>query len=357
MGINVNRLKFGDVDLHKWAPGFESGIKGKWAEHSIIGASNALQEDQGDGVLSTSVRLEFTDDKGPKGSGQTAREIYNDIVGRITKKRRDVLVHPLRGSRESIIDELKESMQWTTQGNVITLQITFKDAATNVQADFRNGDAAAAQEIRLQTANAQQGASDQRARIFGRSSLNLVARRYALNAVDLVNQYAAAATGYATLAVEANSGGLLQLAALLTLPPGVTPTGATQGQAIRASLRLAKQVSQALLLLPASMQVASDAVRLSGSVAETQPTINALELSLAAATRLDAAIQAALPVPIVFSVASPLSIYQIAQERYAGSGKTPQQLRALVQVMLAMNPQLHSPQRVPAGTRMVRPAA
>jgi hypothetical protein len=37
--------------------------------------------------------------------------------------------------------------------------------------------------------------------------------------------------------------------------------------------------------------------------------------------------------------------------------KTPQQLRALVQVMLAMNPQLHSPERVPVGTRLVRPAA
>lgn len=354
MAINVNRLSFDDVDLHKWAPGFESGIKGKWAEHSIIGASNALQEDQGDGVLSTNVRLEIPDDKE---SGQTARQVYNNLVIRLTQRRRGTLVHPLRGSRESILEEIRESMQWTTQGNIITLQVTFKDAATNVQADFRNGDAAAAQEIRIQTANAQQGASDQRARIFSRSSLNLTARRYALNAMDLVNQYAQAATDYASLAVDANTGGLLQLTALLTLPSGVTPAGATQGQAIRASLRLAKQVSQALLLLPPSMQAASDAVRSSGSVAETQPTINALELSLAAATRLDAAIQAALPVPIIFTVDFPLSIYQLAQERYAGSRKTPQQQRALVQVMLAMNPQLHSPERVPAGTRMVRPAA
>jgi hypothetical protein len=354
MAINVNRLSFDDVDLHKWAPGFESGIKGKWAEHPIIGASNALQEDQGDGVLNTTVRLEITDDKD---SGQTARQVYNNLVIRLTQRRRGTLVHPLRGSRESILDEIKESMQWTTQGNIITLQITFKDAATNVQADYRDGDAAAAQAVRLQAENAQQGASDQQTRVFSRSSLNLVARRYALDALDRVNQYAAAATSYAQLAVEANSGGLLQLATLLTLPPGVTPTGATQGQTIRASLRLAKQVSQALRLLPASMQAASDAVRLSGSVAEVQPTINALEMSLAAATRLDAAIQAALPVPITFTVEFPLSIYQIAQERYAGMRKTPQQLRALVQVMLAMNPQLHSPERVPVGTRLVRPAA
>lgn len=377
MSINVNELSFDGVSLHEWAPGFDSGIKGKWAEHALIGRKGALQEDQGDGVLGTNVTLVFADNRGSGSStdsdskrkaiyGKTAREQYDAVMAAITKRRRGVLVHPLRGSRQSILDEIKESMEWTQKGNTITVQLKFLDAELDFVEQFRGGSAALAQQAMAQVQQAQVGTQEQQQRIFGRSTLNLPARQAALTAVSMVNTYAEQVNTYATLALQASNAGLAQLAGILEQPATPGATGVAQAAAlaagtaplsIRAALQQLGEVRQRGRQLPAAMQLATEAVRLSGSVPETQGTVTALELSLASCTALGLALQESQPVPIVGPpVTAPVSVYQFVQERYRGSGKTPAQLRALVQLVLALNPQLRTPARIPLGTELVRPA-
>lgn len=309
----------GEIDLGKYAPGFDSSVQGRWGRHPIPGQSGDLKEDLGDGSLRTNVPLAFI--------GATASDYYK-VVPVLSRKRRGVLMHPRRGSRQSVVMEIRERCDWTTQGNATTfVDVVFEDAILNQADQFTAGPAARAQQVQTQSQAADAAAETVRERAFSRTDLSL--RQRAVTFQAAVSSATAAARIYAVAALDAFALGLYG-------PP----------------------LQNQLRALPPLVSAAQVAGRLAGVAADTQATSLALEVMLFAATQLDAAIQAAQPIPILTMVTRQpgQNIYAFVQQHYGNSGKTPADMRALVGLILRLNRQIRRPSLIPSGTVIVRPA-
>ena len=72
-----------------------------------------------------------------------------------------------------------------------------------------------------------------------------------------------------------------------------------------------------------------------------------------------AAIRANQPVPVETEVTSPggQSIYAFVMAHYAGKNKTSAEMRDLVRLILRLNKNIRTPNLIPQGTIVVRPAA
>lgn len=334
MSVDVEGLRFAGVDLSRWAPGFSSQIAGKWAEHLLAHQKGALQEDLSDGVLSTKVTLEFV-----AREGRSARDWYADTMTAITKTRRGTLTHPLRGSRESILADVSESMHWTDRGNVINVELTFKDAALNTLDRFSGTPAQAAQRARNQAQAAAAAARIMTAAIFAKhpplgrapNPFDLAIRQAAQLVETLVGDMVDQVQGYVAEAMQ-------------------TIQSASQAIALGQSLRSRVEA------LPRQVEQIEAAIQKVGGPADTQDTITAVELSLYSAVQLDAAIQSAQPVIVTTEVAASISLYQFVQAWYGNTGRTPAELREIFRTILILNRDLLTPSLIPVGTRLRRPA-
>lgn len=308
----------GEIDLGQYAPGFKSSIQGRWGRHPIPGQQGDLKEDLGDGSLQTTVRLQFV--------GRKSRDYYS-VLEVLTNQRRGVLLHPRRGSRPTIVASISEETDWTTQGNESTfVDVVFEDAVLNTAAQFAAGPAARTAEVNSQSIAADQYAQALRDQAFTRRDINL--RRFATSAQTAVGVSTTAARTYAAAALEAFSLGLYG-------PP----------------------LQNQLRTLPSLVAAAQIATRKVGPAADTQSTVLALESMLFAATQLDAAIEAAQPIPIRRLVTRHpgQSIYAFVQANYGASNRTPADMRALVGLILRLNRQIVRPSLIPSGTWVVGP--
>lgn len=308
------------IDLGQYAPGFQSEIAGKWGVHSIAGQRGAWKEDLGDGDLKTNVRLQFV--------GKTAAKYY-EVISAISANRQGVLLHPRRGSRDSIVRSIREEVNFTERGNTTTLvDIIFEDRVVGEAFNFKGGPGARTQQVISQAALTEAAAADLRDLIFSRPNLEI--RALMVTAQGLVTTSTATARSYATAAQQAFSLGLYD------------PT-----------------VQAQLLALPPQVQAATQALQLVSTAADIQATVLSMEVMLFAATQLDVAVRAAQPIPIETRITrSPgQTIYGFVQQCYGASGKQPADMRALVSLILRLNPQIRRPLFIPAGTVVVRPVA
>lgn len=317
--INVNALQFDGIELHKWAPGFNSQISGNWAEHRIPGQRGALQEDLGDGVLCTKVALQFV--------GPTFRQDYNQVMTGLTKNRRGELHHPTRGSKLCVLTDIVETMDWTKQGNAIRVELTFKEAVVHTPDSFNGGPATQAQAVKNHAEDTQNQANGLKKQVYVKFPFNVLRRSAVLLALDAVHGYLRAALTYASSALDAFQEG-----------------------------RLALELVNQLQALPGLVSQAERLLAQNGTVMQIQPIITSMEQCLYAATQLDAAIRANLPPPIVTVVSkSPgQSIYSFVQTWYPH--KTRSQQLGLVDILLQLNRGIRRPSLIPFGFRVVRPA-
>ncbi len=308
-----------EINLGQYAPGFESSIQGRWGRHPIPGQQGDLKEDLGDGSLQTTVHLQFV--------GRKSQDYYA-VIGVLTSKRRGVLLHPRRGPRSSIVVSIRERVEWTTQGNESTfVDVVFEDAVLNTGGQFAAGPSARTSQVNNESAKADTAAQTLRETVFQRPDLAVRARAIAMQAA--VGSATTAARSYASAALEAFSLGLY-------------------GPPLQNQLR-------ALVPMVAAAQAAA---RLVGPAADIQATSLALEVMLFSATQLDVAIEAAQPIPIRTLVTRQpgQGIYAFVQQHYGNSGKTPDQMRALVGLILRLNRQIGRPSMIPSGTWITRPA-
>lgn len=317
---DINALLFDGVELHKWAPGFQSQLVGNWAEHKIPGQRGALQEDLGDGALGTKITLQFV--------GKTSRSDYNQVMAGLMKNRRGELHHPIRGSKLCILSEVTESMEWTKQGNAIRVDLTFKEAVLHTPDSFSGGPATQAQEVLSYASELSGQAGQFQETFFAKHPLEVSKRTAVLKAITAVQELAEEATAYAHAALAAFQSGQLGL------------TLRTQ-----------------LCSLPALVSEAEDRLRQSASFLQTQALIATMERCLYAATQLDAAIRENLPPPIVTVITSVpgQSIYSFVQTWF--SEKTQSQQLGLIDTILALNRGIRTPSLIPTGFGVIRPAS
>ena len=304
-----------ELDLGKYAPGYKSTIAGKWGVHTLPGQQGSLKEDLGDGDLKTTIRLQFP----------TVEE-YNAYVPILATQRRGVLLHPTKGSRQTIIRELTEEQTWTESGDARLVDVTFEDAVVGQASGFRAGPAARAQALTQQSYAADESMGTLRETIFGRPSLD--ARSRVVTAQAACTASTTASREYANAAMESFSLGLYG------------PT-----------------TRQQLISLPPLVEQALVSIRLVSSAADIQTTINALEIMLFSAAQLDEAIRAAQPIPITVHIRQQpgQSVYSFAQSRYGQLPLTPAQMRDRVGLIMRLNPQIRRPDLIPAGTAIVCP--
>jgi len=312
------------INLGRWAPGFTSEIDGKWGVHQLPGQRGQLMEDLGDGALITPVQLIF--------SGPTAITDYNTVLDAITKTRRGTLMHPRRGKKNVIVRKVREEVRWTERGDTTIVDITFEESTLNQPDQFKGGPSVYASNVQNQAKAANDAAAAQSARIARRAfSYAIIAlRRVMATAQFLVNNAAAGCVSYADAALLAFS---------------------------QSAFDAALQIQ--LRGLPPSVQAAQVAIRKCGPPSEVQPTIIALERMLYSCAQLDAAIRANQPVPVETEITAPggQSVYAFVMQYYAGKQKTPAEMRDLVRLILRLNKNIRTPNLIPQGTIVVRPAA
>lgn len=316
-GFTFTPIDGAEIDLGKYAPGLESQVQGRWGRHPVPGQRGDLKEDLGDGSLATRVMLQFV--------GATAADYYK-VVPALSKSRRGTLLHPRRGSRQSVVASIREEINFTERGASTLVTVEFEDAVIGEAYAFKSGPSARAQEVTTQSRAADAASAELKTKVFGRTDLQ--ARTFVLLAADLVAVATAAARRYAAAAQESFSLGYY-------------------GPSVQAQLRA----------LPPLVQAAEVALRRVGPAADIQDVCLALEVTLFAATQLDVAIRASQPIPIETTVTRQpgQSIYGFVQQHYGGSGKTPAEMRNLVSLILRLNRQLRRPALIPAGTVVVRP--
>lgn len=304
-----------EINLGKYAPGYKSAIAGKWGVHVLPGQQGSLKEDLGDGDLKTSVRLQFV-----------TPDDYNAVVPVLSTKRRGLLLHPTRGSRQTVIRELREERTWTESGNATMVDVEFEDAVVGQAYGFKAGPSARSGTVVSSSYGADQAMAELRTVIFARP--NLLARSAVVSAQAACTASTTAARSYAAAALDAFALGLYG------------PT-----------------TRQNLLALTPLVQDALIATRLVSSAADIQPTINALEIMLFSATQLDQAIRDAQPIPITVTIRQQpgQSIYSFAQMRYGQSALTSAQMRDRASLILRLNPQIRRPSLIPEGTQVVCP--
>jgi len=309
-----------DIDLSRYAPGYENQIPGAWGKHKIPGQKGSLKEDLGDGDTTTKVKLQFV--------GATAPDYYT-VIPALAQNRRGTLLDPRRGARQVVITAFREEVLWTERGEQTTLvDVDFESAVIGEADSFRAGPSARTQAVQAQSRTADTAALDLRLKVFGRPNLDV--RALAVNAEQLVNVSTEAARSYADAAQESFSLGLY-----------------------------GPSVQQQLRALPGLAQSAIVALRAVGPAADVTDTILAVEAMLFSATQLDVAIRQAQPIPIETLVTRQpgQSIYAFVQQHYGKSGKTPAEMRDLVSLILRLNKQIRRPALIPSGTKVVRPVS
>lgn len=309
-----------EIDLGKYAPGFQAEIAGKWGVHPIPGQRGAWKEDLGDGDLKTQVRLQFV--------GKTAPDYY-EVIPAISATRQGVLLSPRRGARQSIIRNIREEVQFVERGNNTTVvDVFFEDRVIGEADSFRGGPSAFNQKIRSSVTDVIVLVASLRELIFSRP--DLVIRALMVKAQELVFAATDTAVAYAESAQTAFSLGLYD------------PT-----------------VQAQLLTITPQVQAATAALQAVSTAADIQATVLAMEVMLFSATQLDVAVRAAQPIPIETTITRTpgQSIYAFVQQCYGTSGRKPADIRALAGLILRLNPEIRRPLFIRTGTVVVRPAA
>lgn len=351
----MNKLTFAGVDLSKWSPEFSSEIQGRWVAHEIPGLPGALQEDLGDGKLGTRVPLIF--------AGPSAQTDYAKVLSQLAAAgRRGPLLHPLRGARSSILKSIREAMRYTSQGNAITVDLTFEDAALAQPFAFQGGPQAQAGRARELAAQVDAKITALEARVNQVYRFNLTVRTKTLQALAEVETFTAQIRAYLTAALAVGSTAVYLANAVVNAGLGLAlqGVGVTRqvGNAAASAVTTYQQAAAQLRGLPAAYDRAAASVRAIGAPGLGQETCVAMEQALHAATQVDEALQAQQPVPIESTVTrSPgQTLYGFIAEKYEGAALTAQQKRALAGTIRQLN-RIRNPSFLPYGMRIVRPAA
>lgn len=309
-----------EIDLGKYAPGLQSEIAGKWGVHPIPGQRGSWKEDLGDGDLKTQVRLQFV--------GKTSGD-YQAVMEAISRTRQGTLLHPRRGSRSSIIRNIREEVQFVERGDKTTIvDVFFEDRVTGEADNFKGGPSARAQQVLSQADQTDGAATELRDIIFSRP--NLATRALMLQAQGFVSAATATARSYSAAAQAAFSLGFYD-----------------------------PVVQAQLLAMTPQVQIATGALQDVSTAADIQSTVLSMEVMLFAATQLDVAVRAAQPIPIETKITRVpgQTIYGLIQQCYGLSGKKPADIRALAGLILRLNPEIRRPLFIPTGTVVVRPVA
>jgi len=318
-GLIYTPIDGSEIDLGRYAPGFENQIAGRWGRHPIPGQKGDLKEDLGDGSTVTKVKLQFV--------GATYAD-YFTVLPALSKSRRGTLTDPRRGARQVVITSLREEVMWTERGDATLVDVDFESAIIGEADSFRSGPSARTQAVTAQSRAADSAVADLQAKVFARPDLE--ARVFVLDAVQQVNTATAAARTYAEAAQESFALGLY-------------------GPSVQQQLRSLPPLAQASLV----------SLRKVGPAADVMESVLAVEAMLFAASQLDVAIRQAQPIPVETRVTRQpgQSIYAFVQQHYGRSGKTPAEMRNLVSLILRLNKQVRRPSLIPAGTIIVRPVS
>lgn len=318
-GLIYTPIDGSEIDLGRYAPGFENQVAGRWGRHPIPGQKGDLKEDLGDGSTVTKVKLQFV--------GATYQD-YFTVLPALSKSRRGTLTDPRRGARQVVITSLREEVMWTERGDSTLVDVDFESAIIGEADSFRSGPSARTQAVTAQSRAADSAVADLQAKVFARPDLE--ARVFVLDAVQQVNTTTAAARTYAAAAQESFALGLY-------------------GPSVQQQLRSLPPLAQASLV----------SLRKVGPAADVMESVLAVEAMLFAASQLDVAIRQAQPIPVETRVTRQpgQSIYAFVQQHYGRSGKTPAEMRNLVSLILRLNKQVRRPSLIPAGTIIVRPVS
>jgi hypothetical protein len=154
-----------DIDLSRYAPGYENQIPGAWGKHKIPGQKGSLKDDLGDGDTTTKVKLQFV--------GATAPDYYT-VIPALAQNRRGTLLDPRRGARQVVITAFREEVLWTERGEQTTLvDVDFESAVIGEADSFRAGPSARTQAVQAQSRTADTAALDLRLKVFGRPNLDV----------------------------------------------------------------------------------------------------------------------------------------------------------------------------------------
>lgn len=308
-----------EINIGQYMPGLQSEVAGRWGRHPIPGQQGSLKEDLGNGDLKTRVTLQFV--------GKTANDYY-PVMSAIERSRRGTLLHPRRGSRQTIINNIRESIDFVGKGNETTIvDIEFEDWLIGQAYNFKAGPSGRSQQVVSEATNALALVGALKTLIFSRPNLSL--RALMLTAETNVSTATTLATNYAAAAQESFTLGLYD-----------------------------PLVQAQLLAIPAVVQLATQSLQNVAGASDIQPSVNALEVMLFAATQLDVAIRAAQPVPVerVVTRSPGQSVYAFVQQWYGRSQKTPAQMRDTAALILRINPSIRTPLLIPQGTVVVSPA-
>ena len=137
-GLTYTPIDGAEINLGRYAPGFENQITGRWGRHPIPGQKGDLKEDLGDGSTVTKVKLQFV--------GATSPD-YFTVLPALSRRRRGTLSDPRRGARQVVITSLREEEMWTERGDAILVDVDFESAIIGEADSFRSGPSARTQAV------------------------------------------------------------------------------------------------------------------------------------------------------------------------------------------------------------------
>ena len=303
---NLSKLAFGQVELHRYCTELKDTFGPRWATHKIPGRTGIKQEELGGEALRTQVHLEFA---GAEWRGQV------DLLGKLVKKPRDTLVHPVYGRKRMVLKHpVQGAMDFARKGANYSVDLLFEEDALDQDLLPEGGPATQSQRTKEQAGLATAAGTAMNTLILAKYRVGALARevRGKMNeALSLIAAFTDPAEIYAG-------------AALIQFSQGILDSS------------LGVQVAR----LP---QLGDDAIKKIRTVTPDHSAnermgydvISAIELTVKAAQDLDRSIRANLPVPVVIKVQQKTSLGVFVQGFY--QDKTLSQRKALEEQIEAIN--------------------
>lgn len=276
------RFAFGSVDLLPYCPELRDTMGPRFAAHQLWGRDGARQEEGANMPRKCRAKLVFAGD-------EWLRQI-SDVLGKMVRKPRDILHHPIQGSWPAVLKApIEASFNPSQKGAVYEVDAQWEEDAYDQRITFERGPAAQAKIVDEQCSAATVAAAALQAATVTRYTVGPAAQRMralATAAVGKTEAFTAAATGYSAAALAQFESGSWD-----------------------------PQLAVALKRLPDLATASIQKLRLlSGHGAYDATT--AVHRALQAATDLDLALRALFPVPVVYPVPMKMSIYDLVAILY-----------------------------------------
>lgn len=300
-GLDDIRFSFNGIDLLPWCPELRDTFGPRFAAHTLWGRDGTRMEEGGLMPRRVRAKLVF--------AGDEWLSQISDVLGRMVRKPRGPLQHPIQGNWQAVLlAPIEASFDPSGKGACYEVDATWQEDAYDQRLTFERGPAGQAQIVNERCTAANTAAAAIQTAIYARHTLGPIAQRFrrgADAAVAQTSSFTDAATAYAAAGLQQYSSGVWDPAldvSLKRLPD-------LAGTAIRG-------------LRQAAGHGAYDATA-------------AVTRALKASTDMDLALRALFPVPIVHRVRAKMSVYELVQILYPHKARG--QRLALAEQILRIN--------------------